>query len=38
MAKEVRVGLIGYKFMGKTHSNAYRKMSMFFDTESIPYP
>lgn len=36
MAKEVRVGLIGYKFMGKTHSNAYRKMSMFFDTESIP--
>ncbi|MBP7401550.1 MAG: Gfo/Idh/MocA family oxidoreductase [Clostridia bacterium] len=27
----VRVGMVGYKFMGKAHSNAYRKVSMFFD-------
>ncbi|BBH24724.1 oxidoreductase [Paenibacillus baekrokdamisoli] len=26
----VRVGMIGYKFMGKAHSNAYRALPMFF--------
>lgn len=26
----VRVGMIGYKFMGKAHSNAYRSVPMFF--------
>lgn len=26
----IRVGMIGYKFMGKAHSNAYRAMPMFF--------
>jgi len=36
MAKEVRVGLVGYKSMGKVHSNAYRKVPMLFDTESVP--
>lgn len=36
MTQEVRVGLIGYKFMGQVHSNAYSKMPMFFDTESTP--
>jgi predicted dehydrogenase len=28
--KEVRVGMIGYKFMGKAHSQAYRDVNMFF--------
>ncbi|MHC1693958.1 MAG: Gfo/Idh/MocA family protein [Eubacteriales bacterium] len=27
----LRVGQIGYKFMGKAHSNAYRKLGMFFE-------
>ena len=32
MAKqEVGIGLIGYAFMGKTHSNAYRQVDKFFD-------
>jgi len=31
MAKTLNVGLIGYKFMGKAHSNAYRSVNMFFD-------
>ena len=30
--KEINVGILGYKFMGKAHSNAYRKIPMFFDT------
>lgn len=30
MAKEIRVGLIGYAFMGKAHSNAYIKAPVFF--------
>jgi predicted dehydrogenase len=32
--KQLRIGLIGYGFMGRTHSNAYRKVSNFFD---VPY-
>jgi len=36
MAKPVRVGLIGYGFMGRTHSNAYRQVSKFFDIEHTP--
>jgi predicted dehydrogenase len=31
MEKSINVGLVGYKFMGKAHSNAYRKLGMFFD-------
>lgn len=27
---QLRVGMIGYKFMGKAHSNAYRALPMFF--------
>lgn len=27
---QLRVGMIGYKFMGKAHSNAYRSLPMFF--------
>jgi len=30
MAKTLRVGLIGYKFMGKAHSNAWRQVNHFF--------
>ena len=29
--KKLRVGLIGYGFMGRTHSNAFRKVGNFFD-------
>jgi len=29
--KKLNVGLIGYGFMGRTHSNAYRKVNHFFD-------
>jgi predicted dehydrogenase len=33
----VRVGMVGYKFMGKAHSNAYRALPMFFpDAASKP--
>jgi predicted dehydrogenase len=34
MAKPLNVGLIGCGFMGRTHSNAYRKVSNFF---KLPY-
>lgn len=27
---QVRVGMVGYKFMGKAHSHAYRDLPMFF--------
>ncbi|GAC1558719.1 MAG: Gfo/Idh/MocA family oxidoreductase [Herpetosiphon sp.] len=30
MAQTIKVGLIGYRFMGKAHSNAYRQVSHFF--------
>jgi predicted dehydrogenase len=36
MAKEVNVGLVGYKFMGKAHSNAYSDVAMFFDMDPEP--
>jgi predicted dehydrogenase len=32
--KPLNVGLIGYGFMGRTHSNAHRKVNHFFD---VPY-
>ena len=28
--KPLRIGLIGYGFMGRTHSNAFRKVPNFF--------
>lgn len=34
MTKPLNVGLIGYGFMGRTHSNAYSKAPHFFD---LPY-
>lgn len=29
--KTINIGLIGYQFMGKAHSNAYRQVNRFFD-------
>ncbi|HET6250302.1 MAG TPA: Gfo/Idh/MocA family oxidoreductase [Tepidisphaeraceae bacterium] len=34
--KNLNVGLIGYGFMGRTHSNAYRKVSNFFPLGHTP--
>ncbi len=31
MGKKLNIGLIGYGFMGRAHSNAYRKVNQFFD-------
>lgn len=37
MAKrQVRVGMIGYRFMGKAHSHAYRDLPFYFETEVEP--
>jgi predicted dehydrogenase len=30
MAKQLRIGMIGYGFMGRAHSNAYAKVNHFF--------
>jgi len=32
----INVGMIGYKFMGKAHSNAYRALPMFFPDSLTP--
>ena len=34
--KPLNIGMIGYGFMGKAHSNAYATVSNFFDTEHKP--
>ena len=34
--KELRIGMIGYGFMGKTHSNAYVQAANFFKSEHRP--
>src|SRR5262249_53280611 len=34
MTKPLNIGLIGYGFMGRAHSNAYHRVSDFFD---LPY-
>lgn len=34
--KPLRIGLVGYGFMGRTHSNGYRRVSNFFDLEYTP--
>ncbi|MBI3463127.1 MAG: Gfo/Idh/MocA family oxidoreductase [Planctomycetes bacterium] len=36
MTKPLNVGLIGYGFMGRAHSNAYRKVNNFFDLDHRP--
>src|SRR5581483_4097495 len=32
--KLLNIGLVGYGFMGRTHSNAFSKVNQFFD---VPY-
>ncbi|MGH3088279.1 MAG: Gfo/Idh/MocA family oxidoreductase [Rubrobacteraceae bacterium] len=32
-AREIGVGLVGYKFMGRAHSNACRQVARFFDMD-----
>ena len=36
MTKPLNIGMIGYGFMGRAHSNAYRKVWNFFDLEYRP--
>ncbi|MEP0844493.1 MAG: Gfo/Idh/MocA family oxidoreductase [Phycisphaerae bacterium] len=36
MARNLNVGMIGYGFMGRAHSNAYRKVVNFFDVPLRP--
>ncbi|MCO6456086.1 MAG: Gfo/Idh/MocA family oxidoreductase [Pirellulaceae bacterium] len=36
MAKPLNIGMIGYGFMGRAHSNAYNRVSNFFDLPLRP--
>lgn len=36
MAQPLSIGLVGYGFMGRAHSNAYRQVNQFFDLEYQP--
>jgi len=36
MKKPLHIGMIGYKFMGKAHSNAWRQAPYFFDLPARP--
>ena len=36
MAKRLNIGIVGYGFMGRAHSNAYRRVNQFFDVEYQP--
>jgi predicted dehydrogenase len=36
MAKTLNIGMIGYGFMGRAHSNAYRKVNQFFELGYSP--
>jgi predicted dehydrogenase len=36
MADTINVGLVGYKFMGTAHSNAWRQVTHFFDPKLEP--
>lgn len=33
---EIGVGLVGYRFMGRVHSNAYRQVACYFDVDPAP--
>jgi predicted dehydrogenase len=35
-SREIGVGLVGYRFMGRAHSNAYRQVGRFFDLMLSP--
>ncbi|SFM15520.1 Predicted dehydrogenase [Paenibacillus sp. 1_12] len=34
--KQINIGMVGYKFMGKAHSHAYRDLHMFFPKVAKP--
>lgn len=34
--KPINIGLVGYGFMGRTHSNAFARVNQFFDLEHRP--
>src|SRR5438552_9143981 len=34
--RKLNIGLVGYGFMGRAHSNAYRQVNRFFDLEIEP--
>src|SRR6478735_12695202 len=34
--KPLNLGIVGYGFMGRTHSNAYKRVNDFFDVEYRP--
>ena len=36
MVKKINVGMVGYKFMGKAHSNAFRQVAVFYDPPHVP--
>jgi len=36
MPKQINVGMVGYKFMGKAHSNAWHSAPKFFDLAAEP--
>ena len=36
MASQLNVALIGYAFMGRAHSNAYRQVGRFFSPKHMP--
>lgn len=36
MSKPLNIGLIGYGFMGRTHTNGYKRVNDFFDLEYRP--
>src|SRR5437870_10304959 len=36
MLKPLNIGMIGYGFMGRAHSNAYRRVNNFFDLKHQP--
>ena len=36
MTKPLNIGLVGYGFMGRTHSNAYKRVNDFFELEYRP--
>jgi len=36
MTKPLNIGMIGYGFMGRAHSNAYRQVSQFYQLEHHP--
>ncbi|PYV26633.1 MAG: oxidoreductase, partial [Acidobacteria bacterium] len=36
MAKPLNIGMVGYGFMGRAHSNAYQRVNQFFDVAYQP--